>query len=118
MKLLLFAMDLDTTVINCCIHADNNTGTHCICLGSPSTYDRAYFGQGSGIILLSGVTCNGTEASLLLCQHSNSIIGSTSCSHTSDVAISCSSGKGLNLYFGMLDIIHKSEQYCIGKGMK
>ena len=80
-------------VISCCIHAENHTDIHCICSGSLTTYGSAYFGPGSGIILLSGVTCNGTEATLLLCQHRNSIIGSTNCSHSSDVAISCSSSK-------------------------
>ena len=53
---------------------------------------NAYYGQGVGAIFLSRVNCNGTEASLLLCSHGNIIIGSTSCSHSSDIAVNCSSG--------------------------
>ena len=63
------------------------------CLGNAVAYGSAYFGQGNGTILLSGVICSGVEPSLLSCQHSNSIIGHTSCSHASDAAVSCSSGR-------------------------
>ena len=61
--------------------------------GSASISNNAYFGQGAGAILLNGVTCNGSEASLLLCHHGNSIIGSTSCTHRNDAGVNCSSGQ-------------------------
>ena len=55
---------------------------------SASYYGNAYFGQGSGPILLDNVTCSGSESKLASCSHLG--IGITrSCSHTEDAGVRC-----------------------------
>ena len=48
---------------------------------------RAYYGQGSGDILLDNVQCSGTEASLFECRHNG--IGVENCAHHEDVGVEC-----------------------------
>ena len=48
----------------------------------------AVFGQGSGPIWLTGVTCTGTESTLATCSHVG-INVTTSCSHTEDAGVLC-----------------------------
>ena len=55
---------------------------------------RAQFGQGTGPILLSYLSCSGRESSLLSCRHR-----SHSCSHSQDVGVVCPPCK---LYFSLL----------------
>ena len=58
--------------------------------GSSGTpYSGAYFGQGSGPILLDDVECTGSEYSLTNCNHLG--VGVTrSCSHFEDAGVRCS----------------------------
>ena len=58
--------------------------------GTSTAYSNAYFGQGTGQILLSDLGCTGTEISLLSCPFSNN--GSTSCTHSQDAGVICSTG--------------------------
>ena len=57
--------------------------------GSSATpYYSAYFGQGSGPILLDNVTCTGSESTLANCDHLG--VGVTrSCSHSEDAGVRC-----------------------------
>ncbi|KAL5494476.1 hypothetical protein EMCRGX_G015817 [Ephydatia muelleri] len=62
--------------------------------GSPSSYyGYASYGQGSGKILLSGLYCYGYESTLFSCSRGNSVVGVTSCSHSQDASVSCSSSQ-------------------------
>ena len=46
------------------------------------------FGGGSGPIWLTGLSCVGTEMSLLDCQRSP-LLGTDDCGHEDDVLVSC-----------------------------
>ena len=62
-----------------------------------SAYGSAYFGEGSGSILLDNVTCTGSESTLTSCGHLGvGII--RSCSHSEDAGVSCSS-QGYKYHF-------------------
>ena len=54
---------------------------------SSQTWQRAHFGEGSGPIILSNVTCDGNESSIDQCDHSGWF--NHSCSHQEDVGVSC-----------------------------
>ncbi|NXF78205.1 DMBT1 protein, partial [Sclerurus mexicanus] len=53
----------------------------------------AYFGQGSGNIVLDNVRCNGNEMSLLRCNHSGWRIHN--CAHYEDAGVVCSAQDSL-----------------------
>ena len=73
----------------------DNTDAGIVCrqlgFGSSGTaYSYAYFGQGSGPILLDNVACTGSESILANCSHLG--IGITrSCSHSEDAGVRCNS---------------------------
>ena len=51
---------------------------------------QAYFGQGSGDILLDDLTCSGREQTLLNCTtRTNKPLSSNNCDHTEDAGVKC-----------------------------
>ena len=59
--------------------------------GPSHAYGGAYFGLGTGAILLGGVACTGAERSLLECARYYGI-GTAPCSHYQDVGVACTIG--------------------------
>ena len=55
--------------------------------GAVTAHRRAYFGQGSGNILLDDLLCTGREASLLECRHNG--INVHNCGHYEDASVTC-----------------------------
>ncbi|XP_041481809.1 deleted in malignant brain tumors 1 protein-like [Lytechinus variegatus] len=51
---------------------------------------NAYFGEGSGDILLNHVYCTGNESSIFYCSHDG--VGVNHCNHYDDVGIRCADG--------------------------
>ena len=56
----------------------------------------AYFGSGTGPVLLSNLYCTGTESSLLECNQQS--CGVTSCTHSNDVGVICECKPICNFY--------------------
>ena len=77
---LLIHVNFITCDINC-------LPTVRIFLGSEALHD-AEFGEGSGVILLEGLECVGTEDSLLDCDMDVEL-GLTLCDHSHDAGIHC-----------------------------
>ena len=49
---------------------------------------KAYFGQGSGPILLVSVSCSGNESSITACSYDG--FGKHNCDHDDDAGVTCS----------------------------
>ena len=64
-----------------------------LCTGAVAR-SRAFFGQGTGAILLDNVQCTGTEARLVDCP--NNGIGSHNCLHFEDAGVVCSTTRMYN----------------------
>ena len=79
---------------------DTDAGVVCRQLGfgsSGTSTGLASFGQGSGPILLSSITCSGNEPSITNCAHLGLNITS-SCSHSEDAGVICSGMIGMIFY--------------------
>ena len=59
-----------------------------------NAYQGAYFGQGTGPILLDNVFCFGSESSLFSCRHSG--LGNHNCRHSEDASVRCGNTEGEN----------------------
>ena len=68
---------------------DNDATVICKQLGYSRGSARvsAYFGEGSGLILLDNVNCNGRESSIFTCSHRN--FGEHDCVHNEDAGVVC-----------------------------
>ena len=58
-----------------------------------TTRDGAYYGKGTGRILLDNVNCIGTELNIEDCSH-NSKWGLTNCNHDQDAGVKCRATNG------------------------
>ena len=78
---------------------DNDATVICIQLGYSRGSARvsAYFGEGSGVILLDNVNCRGSESSIFQCRHR--IFGEHDCNHWEDAGVVCAgeSSKSIKL---------------------
>jgi hypothetical protein len=52
-----------------------------------TAFNRAFFGQGTGRILLDNLGCAGTETRLVDCPHNG--IGIENCVHSEDAGLRC-----------------------------
>ena len=68
---------------------DNDATVICKQLGYSrgSARASAYFGEGSGLILLDNVNCNGRESRIFDCSHNT--FGQHNCRHYEDVGVIC-----------------------------
>ena len=68
---------------------DNDATVICKQLGYSRGSARvsAYFGEGSGLILLDNVNCNGGESSIFDCAYNK--IGEHDCNHKEDTGVIC-----------------------------
>ncbi|KAG5855222.1 hypothetical protein ANANG_G00046800 [Anguilla anguilla] len=72
------------------------------------------FGEGSGLILLDGVRCSGSERSLLDCGHGE--WGRHGCSHRQDVAVRCERHVETNQVPGPPPVTGMLVRLCWGSG--
>ena len=47
----------------------------------------AHFGEGTGLVVLDNLECNGDEANLGLCPHAG--LGNHNCGHVEDASVIC-----------------------------
>ena len=68
---------------------DHDATVICKQLGYSKGFARvsAYFGEGSGLILLDNVNCNGRETSIFACNHRT--FGEHDCEHYEDAGVIC-----------------------------
>jgi len=105
------------------VHYNDTWGTVCddgftdaaagvVCYSLGYTHLAAYnnrYGAGNGTIWLDDVRCNGTETSIVDCQHND--WGSHDCGHSEDVSVSCITARlvgGPSPREGRLEVHHNS----------
>ena len=59
----------------------------------------AFYGQGSGQILLDDVNCMGNEGTIVNCLHSGWEFHN--CSHKNDASVNCTAGMYMRIYIHM-----------------
>ena len=65
-------------------------------------YDTAMYGEGSGPILLSNVSCNGSESQLLDCPYE---APDSNCDHSLDAGIYCSTCESILSLGRIIDVM-------------
>ena len=69
------------------LHSHAISMLYFLCVLKDPTPQRALFGRGSGIALLSRTVCRGNETSLLSCAHAP--VGSMECTNSQDATAFC-----------------------------
>ena len=82
----------------------------CILIPGAVTLSHHSYGQGSGLIFLINIGCNGTEFSLLECSHSISHF----CDRSTAIAVECSTRTIIKINYTTFKLIHNIE-YTIQK---
>ena len=62
---------------------------HCYVLPAGQALLNAYFGQGTGPIVMDNVQCAGNENQLLACSSSRLLTFSSNCLHSEDAGVRC-----------------------------
>jgi len=67
-------------------------------LGYPGGKARhdAFFGSGTGVVLLSNVQCRGDEPNIFSCRHDN--FGANNCGHRDDAGVVCTA-RGMQCFY-------------------
>ena len=86
------------------------TTTNCLNLGA-TVYHHAYFGRGTGPILVQNVWCTGLESSLLQCPWT---VHQSGCYHSEDAGIRC---EGISKSYYFLSIYTKLEAITLQLGI-
>ena len=81
---------------------DNDATVICKQLGysKGSAKVSAYFGEGSGLILLDDVNCGGSESSIFQCRHR--IFGEHDCNHWEDAGVVCAGESSKSIKFTLM----------------
>ena len=62
---------------------------HCYVLPAGQALLNAYFGQGTGPIVMDNVQCAGSENQLLACSSARLLAFSSNCLHSEDAGVRC-----------------------------
>ena len=82
---VLYVLDISYRVSTSIMHTYNiHTYIHTYTGATP--YNRAYYGQGSGLIHLDDVNCRGSESRLVDCSYDNN---TSDCTHSEDAGVYC-----------------------------
>ena len=92
---------------------DNDATVICKQLGYSRGSARvsAYFGEGSGLILLDNINCNGGESNIFACSHRN--FGEHDCKHHEDAGVICfgETSKGTNRRVCITTLLFATNDY-------
>ena len=84
---MYFEMSFLHNCISCIIRLTHTITICCLDSGVTAISD-AFFGVGSGPVLLEGLSCIGNETNLLQCTYAGAI-GSSNCAHILDASVVC-----------------------------
>ena len=69
-------------------------------------FSTAYFGQGAGPIILDNVHCNGSESSIMDCNHH---YNQSNCAHNADAGVRCQGDRIATMIYINYQINHQTK---------